>query len=509
VGVTKVEFYDGSTLMTTATTSPYSYSWAFTGANNGTHNWTAKAYDGAGNTAISSAVTVMVNIGGASSSWVRQIGGSGPDRPRAVTTANNGDVLVTGTFTNTVDFGGGPVSVVGGIDGFLARYSSNGDYIWSRRLGGTGNDTPVAMAVDTNDNILVTGVFQGTIDLGGGPLVASSSNGDIFIAKFSSTGSHLWSKRIGGTYGAGVDDIATDTNGGFFLTGSIYEGDLGDGTLRDGLFLARYSGQGACLWSRAFRGTVGVPRSVGVVVSGTNEVLLVARHYHSVDLGGGLLNPVTDGKTTLFIAKYSGSAGDHLWSERFGGTADVMSWDVAGHEDGGFTVVGAFSGTADLGGGSMTANQSGGDAFAATYSSDGAYRWAKHFGYLGSGSTCALGVAAAGAGSIAVTGFFQGYVDFGGATFFGTSYSNTFVARYSNNGAHLWSDWYGEPAYGVMDTLGKSVVVDSAGATIVAGQFNYSERSVNGQWVPSTIDFGAGPMTSNGAEDIFLLKLAP
>jgi len=246
---------------------------------------------------------------------------------------------------------------------------------------------------------------------------------------------------------------------------------------------------------------------VGIAVSETNEVFWVVSHWYSIDLGGGLLGPVTDGKTTLFIAKYSANAGGHLWSKRFGGTADITPWDIAAHEDGDFTVVGAFSVTADFGGGSRTADSK--HAFAATYSSGGAYRWASHWGSVGSGSTCALGVAAAGAGSVAVTGSFQGYVDFGGGTFFGTSHTNTFVAKYSNTGAHLWSKWYGEPTQGIMDTQGKSIVVDSAGATIVAGQFNYSERSVEGQWVPSTIDFGTGPMTSNGAEDIFLLKLGP
>ena len=245
----------------------------------------------------------------------------------------------------------------------------------------------------------------------------------------------------------------------------------------------------------------------GIALSNTN-VIMIVYHHDSIDLGGGLLNAFTVGQNTLFIAKYSANTGDHLWSKRFGGTADVTPLDIASHEGGDFTVVGAFSGTANFGGGSMTANQSA-DAFVATYSLDGTYRWAKHFGYLGSGLTCALGVAAAGAGSVAVTGSFQGYVDFGGGTFFGTSHTNTFVAKYSNTGAHLWSKWYGEPTQGIMDTQGKSIVVDSAGATIVAGQFNYSERSVEGQWVPSTIDFGTGPMTSNGAEDIFLLKLGP
>src|ERR1043166_7201217 len=60
--ITKVEFYDGGVLKATDTTSPYSYGWALTSANNGTHTWTAKAYDSNGNTAQSSAVNLTANI---------------------------------------------------------------------------------------------------------------------------------------------------------------------------------------------------------------------------------------------------------------------------------------------------------------------------------------------------------------------------------------------------------------------------------------------------------------
>ena len=63
VGVTTVRFYDGSTLKSTDNTSPYSYNWAFTSANNGAHSWTAKAYDAAGHVKTSSAVSLIVNIG--------------------------------------------------------------------------------------------------------------------------------------------------------------------------------------------------------------------------------------------------------------------------------------------------------------------------------------------------------------------------------------------------------------------------------------------------------------
>ena len=58
IGVTKVEIYDGATLKTTGT----SYAWTFTSANNGAHNWTARAYDAAGNVTTSAVVTLTVNI---------------------------------------------------------------------------------------------------------------------------------------------------------------------------------------------------------------------------------------------------------------------------------------------------------------------------------------------------------------------------------------------------------------------------------------------------------------
>ncbi len=61
VGVTRVEFYNGATLRGTATASPYTYAWAVTSAKNGTHTWTAKAYD-ATDSSVSSPVSLTVNI---------------------------------------------------------------------------------------------------------------------------------------------------------------------------------------------------------------------------------------------------------------------------------------------------------------------------------------------------------------------------------------------------------------------------------------------------------------
>jgi hypothetical protein len=63
VGVTRVEFFLDGVLTATDTTSPYSWSWTTTGATNGSHTLTSKAYDAAGNLGTSATVSVTVSNG--------------------------------------------------------------------------------------------------------------------------------------------------------------------------------------------------------------------------------------------------------------------------------------------------------------------------------------------------------------------------------------------------------------------------------------------------------------
>ncbi|SMB83781.1 Ig-like domain-containing protein [Deinococcus hopiensis] len=62
VGVTKVEFYDGTTLLSTDSTAPYTFIQLQTATSNGTHRYTARAYDAAGNSTASAEQNVTVNI---------------------------------------------------------------------------------------------------------------------------------------------------------------------------------------------------------------------------------------------------------------------------------------------------------------------------------------------------------------------------------------------------------------------------------------------------------------
>ncbi|RKG96235.1 serine protease [Corallococcus sp. CA053C] len=63
VGVSRVEFYAGTSLLGTATTAPYSIAWNTTAVANGTYALTTKAYDAANNIGTSTTVSVTVNNG--------------------------------------------------------------------------------------------------------------------------------------------------------------------------------------------------------------------------------------------------------------------------------------------------------------------------------------------------------------------------------------------------------------------------------------------------------------
>jgi hypothetical protein len=145
------------------------------------------------------------------------------DQAFGIAVDGSSDVLVTGGFSDTVDFGGGPLASAGGQDVFMAKYSgSDGSPLWSRRFGGGGFfDAGFGIAADGSGNVVVTGEFGGVVGFGGDPL-ESAGDHDVFVAKYSgSDGSHVWSIRFGGTFTDFGRATALEENGRVLVTGSF------------------------------------------------------------------------------------------------------------------------------------------------------------------------------------------------------------------------------------------------------------------------------------------------
>jgi hypothetical protein len=131
----------------------------------------------------------------------------------------SGNVALTGTFYGTVDFGGAPLTAVGSSDVFVASFTSGGAHRWSKGFGGTSLDYGYGVAADAAGNVTLTGSFYTSIDFGGGPLTAASSSSDLFLASFTPTGQHRWSRAHGASGSEVGRAVAADAGGGVYATG--------------------------------------------------------------------------------------------------------------------------------------------------------------------------------------------------------------------------------------------------------------------------------------------------
>jgi gliding motility-associated-like protein len=114
--------------------------------------------------------------------WVDDLGGaSGSCIATYLAVDKQNNVYVTGEFKGTVDFdpsaGVKNLTSVGGYDIFLAKYTSTGTLIWAESMGGAADDLPNGLAVDKNGNVSIVGIFYSTtLNANPGPGVYNLNN---------------------------------------------------------------------------------------------------------------------------------------------------------------------------------------------------------------------------------------------------------------------------------------------------------------------------------------------
>ncbi len=169
----------------------------------------------------------LVKLGGSDGQyiWSRSFGGCGPSwdsaRAYSVAASKSGDLVITGYFNGTLDFGGGPLISKSNNDVFIAKFNGDGDHIWSHNYGGkkTNFAHSYAVSIDSNEDVIVTGDFSGTLDLGGG-LLASTAKRDLFVAKYNGAdGSQVWSCISRGTWETLSRDVTIDNKGNVLIVG--------------------------------------------------------------------------------------------------------------------------------------------------------------------------------------------------------------------------------------------------------------------------------------------------
>lgn len=153
--------------------------------------------------------------------WAESFGGPGVDEIHDLHLQQNGDIVLLGGISETVDFGGGPLESAGVRDIFLATLDGQGGHVWSESYGDAGDqfetdgtNSWLNFALDANGNIHVGGTLYGVLDFGaGGQLAAKSEYADVFYAQFGAGGDYVGGWRFGGPGTDFGHDIAVAESG--------------------------------------------------------------------------------------------------------------------------------------------------------------------------------------------------------------------------------------------------------------------------------------------------------
>jgi uncharacterized protein (TIGR03437 family) len=162
-----------------------------------------------------------LNPAGAGIAFSLYLGGSGDDTATAAAVDPGGNLYVVGTTTST-NFPQAGTGLRGPGDAFLAKLDPTGGLVSASYLGGNGSDTIHAIAIDPAGNVYVTGATTSAdFPTTSGVLrTFSAGAGDAFVTKLTGPGAILWSTYLGGIENDQAFGIAVDSSGSPYLTGA-------------------------------------------------------------------------------------------------------------------------------------------------------------------------------------------------------------------------------------------------------------------------------------------------
>jgi hypothetical protein len=346
--------------------------------------------------------------------------GNGVDFPRGIAVDHNGNVVVTGDSR-----GGSP-------DYTTIKYSVNGPALWTNRYNGTLNttDEPTGLAIDGNNNVIVTGG-----SFGFHPTFGYSTGLDYATLKYSSAGNGLWTNRHAWGSGVTSDDVATDialdNNGNIFVTGFT----KGVGGTQDYEYgTVKYTASGILSWQRTYNLVAGSDdRAIAIATDANGNVCVT----------GYVFSGSTD--RDFLTIKYSNN-GLPLWTNRYNGPANGSDVPNAiGIDQAGNVFVAGYS--AGIG----TAF----DYATIKYSGSGVPLWTNRFG--GPEYDLATALAIDAQGNVYVTGFSYSS---GSPDYLTIAYSGA-------TGLGLWTNRYNGPDNS--SDFGNAIALDKSGNVFVTG----------------------------------------
>ena len=394
----------------------------YNGTANGIDEAIAIAADNTGNVYITGRsqgsnsgfdyVTIKYDTDG-NEEWVQRYGGTGDDEAIAIALDNQGNVLVTGyaTIGSTFDYA-------------TIKYNSDGIELWVQTYNGPGNslDQASSVAVDDQGNVYVTGVS-----------VDNNSGRDYATVKYNTDGAEQWVSRYNGP--GNFDDLASsisvDQAGNVYVTGSSI------GASNDNDYATiKYSTNGVEQWVKRYNNITG----------GTDQATAIkVDNFQNIYVTGN-----SQGSGTNFdysTIKYD-TNGNVLWTSRYNYqllNGDDWAYSLALDNSGNVYVTGISTGF------------SMGDYLTVKYNSDGIEQWNQRYNGPNNRFDQANSIAVDNLGYVYVTGYSYVGVE-----------SEYATLKYNADGILQWSQRYIGPGNGA--DAASSIAIDGSWNVYVTGR---------------------------------------
>lgn len=418
--------------------------------------------------------------------------------------SDGGAMLASGGSVFAVPFrgvlsGGGVGTSAGETDLLIVGYESLTELPWWRTLGNEGTNVPTALAAEGALMAVATS-FQGTIDAGTGP-IDSGAGTSALIVGMGAAGATQWVLPLRSDGDVTVSGLAFDPADDRMIVSGTFSGllDLGGPTLKsdggtDGFVIAFDLATLGVQWSHVIGGA-GDQHVAAMTGDKYGNVFLAGGFEGELSVDGAA--PVAADAIDAFVLRIS-DAGYNSWSRVIGGPDRQVATAVT-LSTYGLVVAGARGSTSpsaghvDFGDGVVIPGFGLVDGYVATLGADGSLVWAQLFsGPQDSGEITPRAVRADCNGAIVLAGSATDGAQFGEAPLAGHGKHDAFLHKMDGDGKAVWSQLFGGPE----EDSAVSLWIDE-GAILVGGSF------------AGNAVFGATALQSAGADDAFLLEVAP
>jgi len=265
--------------------------------------------------------------------WVISEGGTDAETGFGIATDDAGNVVVIGQYRGTTSLAGNtfisktdPVTNIQSFDFFVAKYSPSGAPLWSLNGASNYDNKGLAVKVDHNNNILVSGQFSDTLSFASTQINNTIYNAGM-VFQLSPTGSLNWFKKLG-AFQCVAYDLEFDANNNVYVTGE-YQGNLivfdtpnfsMTGSYTYHYFVLKFNNLGHVVWGETISSenkvsskAIALDANEDVYITGTFNCQLTD---YSDSLGGAYFNSV--GYEDVFMAKFLNN-GTPSWFRQYGG----------------------------------------------------------------------------------------------------------------------------------------------------------------------------------------------